>query len=172
MDYVQKICEHKLVGLAKDQINAFLTGFHELIPKDTMGLEIFDDKELELLICGLPVIDIDDLKAHTEYANYTENSQVIQWFWKVLREFTEEQKAWLIQFVTGTAQVPLDGFKALIGMRGPQKFSIHKATSVERLPSAHTCFNQLDLPDYKSEEALRSKLLQAVEMAHEGFGFI
>jgi hypothetical protein len=89
-----------------------------------------------------------------------------------LREFSQEQKAWFIQFVTGTAQVPLDGFKALIGMRGPQKFSVHKANGTDRLPSAHTCFNQLDLPDYPSEEVLSKKLLQAISEAHEGFGFV
>ena len=46
------------------------------------------------------------------------------------------------------SQVPLEGFKHLIGMRGPQNFSIHRAEGGERLPTAHTCFNQLDLPEY------------------------
>lgn len=57
-------------------------------------------------------------------------------------------------------------------MRGPQKFSIHRAHLTDRLPTAHTCFNQLDLPEYSTEEQLRSKLKQAVEEAHVGFGFI
>lgn len=58
-------------------------------------------------------------------------------------------------------------------MRGPQKFSIHKAPGDKtRLPSAHTCFNQLDLPDYDTEEVLKAKLKQAVCEAHEGFGFV
>jgi len=30
-----------------------------------------------------------------------------------------------------------------------------------RLPSAHTCFNQLDLPEYESKEVLRERLLMA-----------
>lgn len=106
------------------------------------------------------------------YQNYSESSQQIKWFWEILEEFTEEQRAWFLQFVTGTSQVPLEGFKALVGMRGPQKFSIHRAHSTERLPTAHTCFNQLDLPEYPSAAVLKTKLLQAVEMAHEGFGFI
>jgi len=42
----------------------------------------------------------------------------------------------------------------------------------DRLPTAHTCFNQLDLPDYPSEEVLQKKLLQAICEAHEGFGFV
>eukprot|EP00392_Amoebophrya_sp_AT5.2_P009190 g9218.t1 len=163
------MCEFKLFGSVKEQIAAFLAGFHELLPAE---IAIFDDKELELLIAGLPKIDLRDLRANTEYQNYSESSQQIKWFWEILEEFTEEQRAWFLQFVTGTSQVPLEGFKALVGMRGPQKFSIHRAHSTERLPTAHTCFNQLDLPEYPSAAVLKTKLLQAVEMAHEGFGFI
>ncbi|CAD7923675.1 unnamed protein product [Amoebophrya sp. A120] len=168
-EYIQKMAEFKLLGAVKEQIASFLSGFHELLPPE---IQIFDDKELELLIAGMPKIDLKDLRANTEYTNYTENSDQIKWFWEVMGDFTEEQKAQFLQFVTGTSQVPLDGFKALIGMRGPQKFSIHRAHTTERLPSAHTCFNQLDLPEYTNKQQLKTKLIQAVEMAYEGFGFI
>ena len=50
-------------------------------------------------------------------------------------------------------------------------FRCREAFGADRLPSAHTCFNQLDLPDYPSEEVLRDKLVQAVREGHEGFGF-
>ena len=40
--------------------------------------------------------------------------------------------------MTGTSQVPLEGFKGLVGMRGPQKFSVHRAYGENRLPTAHT----------------------------------
>ena len=73
---------------------------------------------------------------------------------------------------TGTSKVPLEGFKALVGMRGLQKFNIHKAYGGEKtLPSAHTCFNQLDLPEYKSEEETREKLKLALKEGSGGFGF-
>lgn len=78
----------------------------------------------------------------------------------------------LLQFITGTSKVPLEGFKALQGISGTQRFQIHKAYgSRERLPSAHTCFNQLDLPDYSSKEQLQERLLLAIHEANEGFGF-
>lgn len=41
-----------------------------------------------------------------------------------------------------------------------------------KLPSAHTCFNQLNLPRYKSKEDLRSKLLLAISECSEGFAFV
>lgn len=168
-EYIQLMSEHKMTNSVRQQIDAFLKGLHEIVPAELLGL--FDDKELELLISGLPDIDIEDLRANTEYHNYTPQSEQVQWFWKVLSEFSQEQRAWFLQFATGTSRVPVEGFKGLIGMRGPQKFSVHRAFGADRLPSAHTCFNQLDLPDYPSEEVLREKLLQAVREGHEGFGF-
>jgi E3 ubiquitin-protein ligase HUWE1 len=57
------------------QINAFLEGFYELIPKHLIS--IFDNKELELLISGLPEIDIIDLRNNTNYNNYTRDSPII-----------------------------------------------------------------------------------------------
>jgi E3 ubiquitin-protein ligase HUWE1 len=68
-------------------------------------------------------------------------------------------------------KVPLDGFKALQGQQGPQKFNIHMAYGgSERLPSAHTCFNQLDLPVYETYEQLKDRLLLALKEGSFGFG--
>jgi E3 ubiquitin-protein ligase HUWE1 len=68
--------------------------------------------------------------------------------------------------------VPLEGFRALQGMRGLQKFNMHKAYGgLNALPTAHTCFNQLDLPMYTSEAQTRERLLYAVKEGSEGFGF-
>jgi E3 ubiquitin-protein ligase HUWE1 len=125
-----------------------------------------------LLISGLPEIDFDDLEKNTEYHGYGKKDQVIQWFWKVVKSFSKNQKALFVQFFTGTSKVPIGGFADLVGMSGLQKFNIHKAHDKDRLPSAHTCFNQLDLPDYPSEEILRQKLLLAIHEGSEGFGFV
>ncbi|XP_048235103.1 E3 ubiquitin-protein ligase UPL1 isoform X2 [Ricinus communis] len=169
-EYVDLVADHILTNAIRPQINSFLEGFNELVPRELIS--IFNDKELELLISGLPEIDLDDLKANTEYTGYTAASTVVQWFWEVVKGFNKEDMARLLQFVTGTSKVPLEGFKALQGISGPQRFQIHKAYGApERLPSAHTCFNQLDLPEYTSKEQLQERLLLAIHEASEGFGF-
>lgn len=169
-EYVDLVAEHILTTAIRPQINAFLEGFTELVPRDLISL--FNDKELELLISGLPEIDLDDLKANAEYIGFSAASPVIQWFWEVVKAFSKEDMARLLQFVTGTSKVPLEGFKALQGISGPQRFQIHKAYGApDRLPSAHTCFNQLDLPEYTSKEQLEERLLLAIHEASEGFGF-
>ncbi|KAG7891381.1 hypothetical protein KL906_004721 [Ogataea polymorpha] len=169
-EYVRLIVEYRLKTSVQEQMDNFLKGFYEIIPKDLIA--IFDDQELELLISGLPDIDVDDWKNNTEYQNYSASSPQVQWFWRAVKSFDAEEKAKLLQFATGTSKVPLNGFKELPGMVGVSKFSIHRVYgSTDRLPSSHTCFNQIDLPEYESYEKLRGSLLLAIMEGHEGFGF-
>ncbi|XP_065351363.1 E3 ubiquitin-protein ligase HUWE1 isoform X4 [Cloeon dipterum] len=170
MDYIHLVCQMKMTGAIQKQLNAFLEGFYDIIPKKLIS--IFNEQELELLISGLPNVDIEDLKANTEYHKYQSTSLQIQWFWRALRSFDQADRAKFLQFVTGTSKVPLQGFGALEGMNGVQKFQIHRDDrSTDRLPSAHTCFNQLDLPVYETYDKLKSYLLKAIHECSEGFGF-
>ena len=169
-EYVKLIVEYRLFTSIKDQMNNFLEGFYSIINKELIS--IFDEQELELLVSGLPDIDVDDWKNNTKYENYSPSSPQVEWFWRSVKSFDSEERAKLLQFVTGTSKVPLNGFKELNGMNGVSKFSIHRVyKSTDRLPTAHTCFNQLDLPEYESYTKLRNALLLAIREGHEGFGF-
>ena len=66
----------------------------------------------ELLISGLPDIDLDDLRAHTDYHGYKATDAEIAQFWSVLRSFSKEETALFLQFVTGTSKV---GRQAVVG---------------------------------------------------------
>lgn len=168
-DYVKRIVQYKLQTSVTEQMENFLQGFYALIPIELIS--IFDEQELELLISGLPDIDVDDWKNNTTYVNYTANCKQISYFWRAVRSFDLEERAKLLQFVTGTSKVPLNGFKELSGVSGVCKFSIHRDYGhADRLPTSHTCFNQLNLPSYNSYETLRGSLLLAINEGHEGFG--
>lgn len=151
-------------------MDAFLGGFYEIIPRDLVS--IFTYKELELLISGLPDYQIDDLKGHTNYHGYNRNSPQIQWFWEVMETLDRTEKGNFLQFVTGSSKVPVEGFALLQGMNGPEQFQITRVVTNDtmRLPQGHTCFNQLDLPEYPSKEILRERLMWAIKEC-SGFGF-
>lgn len=70
-EYCQLVLHYRLYECIKTQIDAFLQGFHDLVPKDL--IKIFDYKELELMISGLPTIDIEDMKENTIYKNYNQH---------------------------------------------------------------------------------------------------
>ncbi|KAI9847392.1 MAG: hypothetical protein M1837_002581 [Sclerophora amabilis] len=169
-DYVRLVVEYRLTGSVREQLENFLKGFHDIVSAELVS--IFNEQELELLISGLPDIDVDDWKNNSEYHNYSASSSQIQWFWRAVRSFDKEERAKLLQFVTGTSKVPLNGFKELEGMNGFSRFNIHRDYgNKDRLPSSHTCFNQLDLPEYDSYEALRKQVYTAMTAGSEYFGF-
>ncbi|XP_058851460.1 E3 ubiquitin-protein ligase NEDD4-like isoform X10 [Acipenser ruthenus] len=166
-EYIDLVIQWRFVNRVQKQMNAFLEGFTELTPIDL--IKIFDENELELLMCGLGDVDVNDWRQHTVYKNgYCPNHPVIQWFWKAVLLMDAEKRIRLLQFVTGTSRVPMNGFAELYGSNGPQLFTIEQWGTPEKLPRAHTCFNRLDLPTYETFDDLREKLLMAVENA-QGF---
>jgi E3 ubiquitin-protein ligase HUWE1 len=96
-------------------------------------------------------VDVEDLKQNTDYSGYNPTDQIIIWFWEVVEEYSQESLAKLVQFITGTSKIPVEGFSQLVGMNGIQRISIHRDPNEHQLPKSHTCFNQLDLPNYESK---------------------
>ncbi|XP_062997524.1 NEDD4-like E3 ubiquitin-protein ligase WWP2 isoform X2 [Elgaria multicarinata webbii] len=166
-EYILLLTDWRFTRGVEEQTQAFLDGFNEVAPLE--WLRYFDEKELELMLCGMQEIDLTDWQKNAIYRHYTKNSKQIQWFWQVVKEMDNEKRIRLLQFVTGTCRLPVGGFAELIGSNGPQKFCVDKVGKETWLPRSHTCFNRLDLPPYKSFEQLKEKLLYAIEET-EGFG--
>uniref|UniRef100_A0A8C8SB35 E3 ubiquitin-protein ligase n=1 Tax=Pelusios castaneus TaxID=367368 RepID=A0A8C8SB35_9SAUR len=166
-EYIRLVADWRLSRGVEEQTQAFFEGFNEILPQQY--LQYFDAKELEVLLCGMQEIDLNDWQRHTIYRHYTRTSKQILWFWQFVKEIDNEKRMRLLQFVTGTCRLPVGGFADLMGSNGPQKFCIEKVGKENWLPRSHTCFNRLDLPPYKSYEQLKEKLLFAIEET-EGFG--
>uniref|UniRef100_A0A8C9RDG7 E3 ubiquitin-protein ligase SMURF1 n=1 Tax=Scleropages formosus TaxID=113540 RepID=A0A8C9RDG7_SCLFO len=161
-EYVRLYVNWRFMRGIEAQFLALQKGFSELIPQHL--LKPFDPKELELIIGGLGKIDLNDWKANTRLKHCAADSNVVKWFWQAVECFDEDRRGRLLQFVTGSTRVPLQGFKALQGSAGPRLFTIHLIdANTDNLPKAHTCFNRIDMPPYESYEKLYEKLLTAVE---------
>ncbi|XP_061384018.1 E3 ubiquitin-protein ligase NEDD4 isoform X8 [Danaus plexippus] len=166
-EYIKLVIQWRFVSRVQEQMFAFLEGLGALVPLPL--LKIFDEHELELLLCGIQHIDVRDWRANTLYkGDYHANHLVVQWFWRVVLSFSNEMRSRLLQFVTGTSRVPMNGFKELYGSNGPQLFTIEKWGGPDNYPRAHTCFNRIDLPPYESYMQLREKLVKAIE-GSQGF---
>ncbi|KAK3750287.1 hypothetical protein RRG08_015779 [Elysia crispata] len=162
MEYINCVIRWRFSARVEHQMRSFMKGFNALIPQNL--LQIFDENEVELLMCGLQDIDVNNWKQNTAYkGEYNPNHPVIINFWKAVYSFNNEMRSRLLQFVTGTSRVPMNGFAELYGSNGPQLFTIEKWGSPNQFPRAHTCFNRLDLPTYPTYHELRSKLMTAIE---------
>jgi E3 ubiquitin-protein ligase HUWE1 len=167
-DYVQRVIEYKLRQSIRPKLESFLTEFYSVLPRETL-VGSFTVDELDIVIAGYPEIDIVDMRANTQYIGYTETDQQVVWFWEVVEEFDQEDISLLVKFTSGTALAPVGGFASL-----PFKIArvgLHENPAINPLPSAHTCYNQLDLPAYTSKEELRDKLVRSMILGSEGFGF-
>ena len=147
----------------KEVFNSFERGFYRVFNRDLC--KILSPEELELIICGTQTLDFNELKRVCKYEEYTKDSETIKQFWEVLLEFNEEEKKKFLSFVTGCDRAPIGGLGSL-----PITIS-NGGTDINQLPSAHTCFNNLILPNYKNKETLRKKILIAMNYS-EGFGLI
>ncbi|XP_063773112.1 E3 ubiquitin-protein ligase HACE1 isoform X1 [Pseudophryne corroboree] len=168
-EYVQLVTELRMTRAIQPQINGFLQGFHMFIPPSL--IQLFDEFELELLLSGMPEIDVNDWIKNTEYTSgYERADQVIQWFWEVVQELTQEERVLLLQFVTGSSRVPHGGFAYIMGGSGLQNFTIAAvAYTSNLLPTSSTCINMLKLPEYPSKEILKDRLLVALHCGSYGY---
>lgn len=168
-EYVQLVTELRMTRAIQPQINAFLHGFHTFIPPSL--IQLFDEYELELLLSGMPEIDVQDWFRNTDYTSgYDLQEPVIQWFWKVVESLTQEERVLLLQFVTGSSRVPHGGFAFLMGGSGLQKFTVAAVPFTSNLlPTSSTCINMLKLPEYPSQEVLRDRLLVALHCGSYGY---
>eukprot|EP00198_Chlamydomonas_reinhardtii_P010489 XP_001699826.1 predicted protein [Chlamydomonas reinhardtii] len=161
-EYVSLLAAWHMERATAEQYESFAAGFRVLCEGPAMSL--FNAQELERLVCGNPRLDFTALKDAARYdGGYSRGSAAVGWLWDiVLNELGPEQRAFL-KFFTGSDRSPLGGLGSLrpvIQRDGPDS---HK------LPTAHTCFNTLLLPEYSS----RAKLLRLLRLAinnSEGFG--
>lgn len=119
--------------------------------------------ELETLVVGERELDFEALRATTRYETYTPESPVILNLWTVLFELDVEMRKKLLSFVCGSDRAPIGGL-------GNLNLIIQRSGGdSDRLPTSHTCFNVLLLPEYKTRAKLRSLLLLAIQNS-TGFG--
>ena len=115
-EYLEAYFKYVMLGRIKLQLTKLLLGFYDVVPETL--LTVFDFQELELVLCGMPQIDMDDWRLHTEYAALYANdgakNTICRWFWDVdTNNFDMQMKARLLQFVTGSSGVPTRGFEVL-----------------------------------------------------------
>jgi len=163
-EYVSRLVQEMLVKGASEQVKEFNRGFYEILP--TGMIKMFLPYELEMLVCGRSEIGVDDLKSLIRYVGYTGKDEIIKWFWEVMEEYTEEERTSFLFFVTGSSALPPKGY-------GDVKIVIKKYhASVTSLPIAHTCFNEMELPEYLDKETLKMKLDLAISEGKEGFHIV
>eukprot|EP01080_Neovahlkampfia_damariscottae_P010861 gene10861-3479_t len=163
--FVELYSKYKLIDSVRPQLEKLLDGLYEIIPKEYFT--IFNEKEFELLLCGSPELNVEDWKKNTKLEGFDKDSMyIVEGFWKMVENMDCIERSKLLQFCTGTACVPHEGFEGIY----PHFTLCRLRVGKDYLPVAHTCLNRLDLPDYDEQQLFLSKFEKALELGlKEGF---
>ena len=164
-EYINLYSNYHLIESIKEQMTEFLNGFYSLIPLNEICF--FFPNELDLVLCGNTHIDVNDLQNNTNYANpYHSEHHIIRMFFKVISKWSNETLAQFLLFLTGSSQVPVNGFVEYKEKGNP--ITIAPGGDKDHLCVAHTCVNMLDLPQYENENEMNNKLLQSIQVCSFG----
>ncbi|XP_045379023.2 ubiquitin-protein ligase E3B isoform X1 [Camelus bactrianus] len=185
ISYIHLMAHFRMHTQIKNQTAALISGFRSIIKPE--WTRMFSTPELQRLISGDNAeIDLEDLKRHTVYyGGFHGSHRVIIWLWDILAsDFTPDERAMFLKFVTSCSRPPLLGFAYLkppfsircvevsddqdtgdtLGSVLRGFFTIRKREPGGRLPTSSTCFNLLKLPNYSKKSVLREKLRYAISM--------
>ena len=170
-DYIEKRINY-MVKKAKVLVEYIQEGLFFYIPKYV--LKSINAYELELLICGRPFIDVNEWKENSIYkGNFSKNNKCVKWFWEEIYKLNQENLRRFLQFSTGSSRVPINGFQNLESNRGEiAKYCLNSVPYNKHgnnFIRAHTCFNRLDVPVFKSKSEVHDAI-QFVLKNITGFG--
>jgi E3 ubiquitin-protein ligase HERC2 len=131
-------------------------GFRSMVPSGTVEFTTPDG--LEKYVCGADFVDIEILKGITQYKNFEGNPlehTSVKYFWNIMSEFTQAELSLYLRFVWGRSRL------------GASTVDTHKLSYVNdkpnHIPESHTCFFELDIFHYDSQELMKEKLLYAIK---------
>ena len=78
--YVELVLQCRLKESAA-QLSALVKGFHSVVPPHAVSLLTW--QQLEVLVCGKPDFDLEDLKATVRYEGISPTDIRVQYFWQV-----------------------------------------------------------------------------------------
>ncbi|KAF5301595.1 hypothetical protein FQR65_LT08900 [Abscondita terminalis] len=137
------------------QIAAVREGMSGIIPVPLLSLVTAE--HLEQLICGIPYISVPLLKTVVRYRELDENHQLVQWLWNILENFTNAERVLFMRFVSGRSRLPAN----LADLS--QRFQVMRVDrAVNGLPTAQTCFFQLRLPPYTTQDIMAERLRYSI----------
>jgi other hect domain ubiquitin protein ligase E3 len=147
---------------SEQQLQLVRRGMCALVPEQLLLL--FGSAHLEQRVCGRPFVDVALLRRHTEYAPGVKESDAhIGFFWRVLEEWSHEERRRFIKFAWAQERLPSTDEEFKQGGHTIRLLIKEKAVEAGKsadhiFPKADTCFFNLELPRYSSLEVMREKL--------------
>jgi E3 ubiquitin-protein ligase HERC2 len=141
------------------QAQTVLKGINTMVPASLLPL--FTHREIELMVCGAPDIDLAVLRQHTRYGVTVDPAAPhMQILWQVLAQFSAQQRTLFLSFIWSRTRLP-----ATEEDWAGQCMKLHTLECPDpdgHLPVSHTCFFSMEWPRYSTVDVAKRKLLYAI----------
>ena len=138
------------------QLSALRHGLSTIVP--TKPLTLFTWEEVATFVTGKPgKMNLVLLKKHTTYNRWSGTEQTIVWLWEILEEMNLENQAAFLKFTWGRTRLPLSSESFI----QPMKLS-KRSSSADAFPISHTCFFEIEIPEYTSKEVMLERIMYAI----------
>lgn len=157
-EYIRQALDYRLHEFDQ-QVTAVREGMARVVPVPLLSL--FTGYELETMVCGSPDIPIALLKSVATYKGVDATSSLVNWFWEVMEELTNQERSLFLRFVWGRTRLP----RTIADFRG-RDFVLQVLDKYNPpdhfLPESYTCFFLLKMPRYSCKAVLKEKLKYAI----------
>merc|ERR1711991_668184 len=104
MSVIKQLIYHNRLSKDERALNLIRQGLASILPIEVFP--VFTSKELEVLFCGKPTIDLEALKKTTIYEGVSPNAQHIKYFWDTMEMLNHSERSKLINFCSGRTRLP------------------------------------------------------------------
>ena len=175
-------CRHKLLESRRASLGALRRGFMFKDIDLSLQMAALSSRHLLLLVRGRVALSAADLLDCFDWDDAAQTfpppSRVLNFFHCLIRdELDEAGRRRLLRWCTARHCLSADGLSDKITLTGhPERPSDGSdgdsgGAEAQRLPEAHTCWNEIVLPDYGSFEMLHKKLMRAMDEMDANGGF-
>jgi len=148
-EFIDKVLEARSKE-ATEQVEAIREGFLKVIQEKTQILDFLDWETFERRCTGDKKISVERLKTITSFPNNGADHEIIPRFWRVFEAFNDAERAAYLKFIWGRCRLPMD----LSNLAYKHTVQLIEGMNKTAFPQAHTCFFQLDIPNYETDEMM------------------
>jgi len=166
--FVRMKVENMLVGSRKPHLIAIKAGFVEalkaLSEEAAPFMSLLSHADWRVLLCGESAISGPQVISALKFSNFPKKSQIPTWLREFILSSSEDHLRKFLVFVTGSPSL-----QPIVSNSRPEskvEINVRFQTRSGALPVAHTCFYQLDIPDYRDKEILQNKMIYAIQHAN------
>lgn len=175
--YVRMKVQNILVDSRLPQLTALKTGFMEalqgLSTEAAPFLTLLSHTDWRIMMCGDTVINAHQIISALKFSNFPRRSKIPQWLTETLLTLSEDYLRKFLVFVTGSPSLTSSFLSSSSSSSSSSsaaasasvKINVRHQPRSAALPTAHTCFYYLDIPDYDDRTVFHNKLIFAIQNA-------